>query len=211
MVHKCRGWFGLMLSTFLQVLNNSPRGRWPVLVTCDELGILPKQPLVEQSYAESRKKGVQLFCFFQHTGQTVEIYGESGLTNFESGSDVTIYFNSELETAKRVSERAGRGTAVVPQFSFGKGGPRGNRIERNLSFGEQPYDVLTPQQVMALDRYRAVVFVRGAENANALLLGRRPYFDTSRPGWEREEHARLRRIVAPDPYAPDPYHQKKAL
>jgi hypothetical protein len=64
--------------------------------------------------------------------------------------------------------------------------------------------VLTPQQVMSLGRNRAVLFCANA--SNVLLVGRRPYFDTSRRGGGREEHTRLRRLIGSDPY-----HKGKGL
>jgi type IV secretory pathway TraG/TraD family ATPase VirD4 len=202
MLRHCRNWFGLTVSTFLEVLNSSPRGRWGVLFEVDECGILPRQRLIEQAYAESRKRGVQLFCFFQHLGQ-FDIYGKNGkgINNFESGSEVALFMPPrDLDTARYISDRAGRGTAVVPQYSFSKG--RNNRTERNLSFGEQAFDVLTPQQAMNLGRYSAVMF-RGGK---ALLVGRRPYFDNTLPGHQRAEHAQLRHLIAADPY-----HKGKAV
>jgi len=36
---KCRGWFSVLISSALQELNSSPRGRWPVQVTVDEFTI----------------------------------------------------------------------------------------------------------------------------------------------------------------------------
>jgi len=206
MLRKCRGWFGMLISSALQELNSTPRGRWPVLMTIDEFGILPRQPLVELAYAESRKRGVQLFCFLQHTGQALEVYGENGLKNFESGSDVLIYLPPrDLATAQAVSERAGRGTVVVPQYSYSHDLRRGHEGEliENLGYGEHPWDVLTPQQVMSLGRNRAVMFTPGS--SNAVIVGRRPWFDTTMPGHEREEHAELRRRIGADPY-----HRAKA-
>jgi type IV secretory pathway TraG/TraD family ATPase VirD4 len=198
MLHKCRGWFGMLLSSALEELNTTPRGKWPVLITVDEAGILPRQPRVQQAYAESRKRGVQLFCFFQQTSQALEIYGESGLNNFESGSEIIIHLPPrDLDTAKRISDRAGRGSIVLPQFSYSPDLRSGGMIE-NLSYGEHPKDVFTPQQTMSLGRHRAVLFTPGS--SNALIVGRRPWFDISLPGYRRAEHAELRRRIAPDPY-----------
>ena len=182
MLHQCRNWFSLLLGSALQRLNSTLPGRWPVLVTVDEAQLIPPQRELIQCYLESRKRGVQVCTYWQNTSGP-DIYGKNALKHLEAGSDVVLYLGArDMNTARHVSERAGSSSVIVPHFSYAaeRGAP-------GVLFNEQSCQVLTPQQVIGLNRNRAIAFI-GGENSNAFIIGRRPWWD----------YPELRSRIAPD-------------
>lgn len=188
------GWFRMLCGAGLMELNASPRGKWPVMMLVDEAALLGRLSLIQRAYAESRKRGVQLYCWFQNTNQAASIYGDPDWRNMLSGSDIQLFLPPrDLTTAKLASELGGKKTVVTHNYSYSDD-PRGeNGLRGNVGFGEVGRDVFTPHEIMGLGRNAALLFAPSLSK-NILQIYRAPY-------WEDRE---LKKRVGVDPY-----HQHK--
>lgn len=188
------GWFRMLVGAGLMELNATPRGKWPVMMMVDEAALLGRLSLIQRAYAESRKRGVQLYCWFQNTNQAASIYGDPDWKNMLSGSDIQLILPPrDLSTAKLASELGGQKTVVTHNYSYSDDPRSANGVRGNLGFGEVGRDVYTPHEVMALGRHAALLFAP-ALSKNIIQIYRAPY-------WQDRE---LKKRVGDDPY-----HQHK--
>lgn len=184
------GWFRMLVGAGLMELNATPRGTWPVMVMVDEAALCGKLSLIQRAYAESRKRGVQLYCWFQNTNQAASIYGDPDWKNMLSGSDIQLILPPrDLSTARLASELGGKKSVVTHNYSYSEDMHAANGYRSNLGFGEVGRDVYTPHEVMALGRHAALLFAPSLSK-NILHIYRAPY-------WEDRE---LKKRVGVDPY-----------
>ncbi len=166
----------LVLSQWLRELLNrqvaTDPGELPyrhrLLLLLDEFPLLGKMKFLEKAGAALRGYGIQLFVIVQSVTQLKAIYGQqetiSGICPIHLTMGAT-----DLETAKRISERLGKVTVETERSSVATSGPS----RRTLSEAEHGRPLLAPDEVARLPEDRLLVLPLG----HAPILGERvPYF-----------------------------------
>ena len=166
----------LVLSQWLRELLNrevatdptSPPYRHRLLLLLDEFPLFGKLKFLEKAGAALRGYGIQLYVIVQSVTQLKAIYGNqetiSGICPIHLTMGAT-----DLETAKRVSERLGRVTVETERSSVATAGPS----RKTLSEAEHGRPLLAPDEVARLPEDRLLVLPLG----HAPILGERvPYF-----------------------------------
>lgn len=169
-----KAFLSLFAGVALTELSKTERGRHSVLLTIDEAGLLDL-PILQRAFAETRKRGVQLSVWYQNTAQAAKRFGETGLNNMLSGSDLQIYLRPRhLAEAEFIAHQIGTYTEIVPHFSYAPG--RDGKPQESVSFAEQGRPVLFAQDIMNLPKQTAIVIAPG-RSKNALQIWARPWFD----------------------------------
>ncbi len=166
----------LVLSQWLRELLNrevaTDPGKAPynhrLLLLLDEFPLFGKMKFLEKAGAALRGYGVQLYVIVQSVTQLKAIYGNqetiSGICPIHLTMGAT-----DLETAKRISERLGKVTVETERSSVATAGPS----RRTLSENEHGRPLLAPDEVARLPEDRLLVLPLG----HAPILGERvPYF-----------------------------------
>ncbi len=166
----------LMLSQWLRELLNrevatdpeKPPYRHRLLLLLDEFPLFGKMKFLEKAGAALRGYGIQLYVIVQSTTQLKAIYG-----NYETISGICpIHVTmgaTDLETAKRISERLGKVTVETERSSISTSGPS----RKTLSDTEHGRPLLAPDEVARMPEDRLLVLPLG----HAPILGERlPYF-----------------------------------
>lgn len=148
----------------------------PVVFFLDEFPQLGRMKPIEEGLAYLAGYGVRLWLFAQDLGQIKSIYGDMTQSILANCAVRTFFGTSDPETAKMVSEMCG--TMTVPVDSFGQSesmntiGGQGT-LNSGVGFSGRP--LMTPQEVMSMDRQREqLVFIQGE---NPVLAYKRSYLE----------------------------------
>ncbi len=173
----------LIVSQWLRELLERPVARDPenppyrhrLLLMLDEFPLLGRMKFLEKAGAVLRGYGVQLFLVVQSVTQLRSLYGNqetiSGICPIHLTMGAT-----DVETAKRISERLGRLTVETERRSVATSG-----VSRTtLSDGEHGRPLLAPDEVARLPDDRLLV----------LPLGRAPILGERVPFHRHDEMAR---------------------
>lgn len=133
-----RVWIGSLLQ---YIMHNTATPRHRVLFMLDEIGQLGKLDLLLQALTLGRGFGLDIWMLFQDVGQIKSAYGENSLPTFFANSKYQQFFGvRDLETAKWVSERLGKGTILTSQYGITEGRSSGyNNGNGNNSSGDTNY------------------------------------------------------------------------
>ncbi len=166
----------LVLSQWLRELLNRQVATDPeelpyrhrLLLLLDEFPLFGKMKFLEKAGAALRGYGIQLYVIVQSVTQLKAIYGQqetiSGICPIHLTMGAT-----DLETAKRISERLGKVTVETERASVATAGPS----RKTLSEAEHGRPLLAPDEVARLPEDRLLVLPLG----HAPILGERvPYF-----------------------------------
>jgi type IV secretion system protein VirD4 len=159
---------------------------WPkpdakrILFILDEFANLGRMEDVEDGVTYLAGNGIQLWMIVQDFSQLKNAYKEKAETIFANCGARIVFNVQDLETAKKVSEMIGNRTVVLesptqtsgPLFMPGSVGTGHSLAGRPL---------LTPDEVMRLDRRRQIVFL----DENRPILGEKWFY------FERPEFAGL--------------------
>lgn len=184
----------------------------PVVFFLDEFPQLGRMKPIEEGLAYLAGYGVRLWLFAQDLGQIRSIYGDMTQSILANCAVRTFFGTSDPDTAKMVSEMCG--TMTVPVNSFGQSenmntiGGQGT-LNSGIGFSGRP--LMTPQEVMSMDRQREqLVFIQGE---NPILAYKRSYLeqpaiveycDTWDPVAQQEEVGENEEPVADEVPEPEP-------
>lgn len=166
----------LVLSQWLRELLNREVAIGPgtlpyrhrLLLLLDEFPLLGKMKFLEKAGAALRGYGIQLYVIVQSVTQLKAIYGTqetiSGICPIHLTMGAT-----DLETAKRISERLGKVTVETERSSVATAGPS----RKTLSEAEHGRPLLAPDEVARLPEHRLLVLPLGHA---PILAERVPYF-----------------------------------
>ncbi len=142
--------------------------RHRLLLLLDEFPLFGKMKFLEKAAAALRGYGIQLYVIVQSVTQLKAIYGTqetiSGICPIHLTMGAT-----DLETAKRVSERLGKVTVETERSSVATTGPS----RKTLSEAEHGRPLLAPDEVARLPEDRLLVLPLGHA---PILAERVPYF-----------------------------------
>ena len=142
--------------------------RHRLLLLLDEFPLLGKMKFLEKAGAALRGYGIQLYVIVQSVTQLKAIYGTQETISGICPIHLTMGA-SDLETAKRISERLGKVTVETERSSVATAGPS----RKTLSEAEHGRPLLAPDEVARLPQDRLLVLPLG----HAPILGERvPYF-----------------------------------
>ena len=161
-------WLRELLNREVTTDPNKPPYRHRLLLLLDEFPLFGKMKFLEKAGAALRGYGIQLYLIVQSVTQLKAIYGTqetiSGICPIHLTMGAT-----DLETAKRISERLGKVTVETERSSVATAGPS----RKTLSEGEHGRPLLAPDEVARLPEDRLLVLPLG----HAPILGERvPYF-----------------------------------
>ncbi len=146
----------------------NPRYRHRLLLLLDEFPLFGKMKFLEKAAAALRGYGIQLYVIVQSVTQLKAIYGTqetiSGICPIHLTMGAT-----DLETAKRVSDRLGKVTVETERSSVATAGPS----RKTLSEAEHGRPLLAPDEVARLPEDRLLVLPLGHA---PILAERVPYF-----------------------------------
>ncbi len=161
-------WLRERLNREVAVDPEKPPYRHRLLLLLDEFPLFGKLKFLEKAGAALRGYGIQLYVIVQSVTQLKAIYG-----NHETISGICpIHLTmgaTDLETAKRISERLGKVTVETERSSVATAGPSRTTLSEN----EHGRPLLAPDEVARLPEDRLLVLPLG----HAPILGQRvPYF-----------------------------------
>jgi type IV secretion system protein VirD4 len=140
-----------------------------LLVLLDEFPLFGRLKFLEKAGAVLRGYGVTLLVIVQSTTQVRDIYGP-----YESISSIcpvhVAMGGTDLETAKRLSERLGQQTILTERSSARLSGPGGSTLSDNV----HARPLLTADEVARLPHDRLLVLPAGF---HPILADRRRYFE----------------------------------
>jgi type IV secretion system protein VirD4 len=140
-----------------------------LLVLLDEFPLFGRLKFLEKAGAVLRGYGVTLLVIVQSTTQVRDIYGP-----YESISSIcpvhVAMGGTDLETAKRLSERLGQQTILTERSSARVSGPGGSTLSDNV----HARPLLTADEVARLPHDRLLVLPTGL---HPILADRRRYFE----------------------------------
>ncbi|MCP3957425.1 MAG: type IV secretory system conjugative DNA transfer family protein [bacterium] len=162
----------LVLSQWLRELLNrevptdptNPPYRHRLLLLLDEFPLFGKLKFLEKAGAALRGYGIQLYVIVQSVTQLKAIYGNQETISGICGIHLTMGA-TDLETAKRISERLGKVTVETERSSVATSGPS----RKTLAEGEHARPLLAPDEVARLPEDRLLVLPLG----HAPILGER--------------------------------------
>jgi type IV secretion system protein VirD4 len=142
--------------------------RHRLLLLLDEFPLFGRLKFLEKAGAALRGYGIQLYVIVQSVTQLKAIYGTqetiSGICPIHLTMGAT-----DLETAKRISERLGKVTVETERSSVATAGPS----RKTLSEAEHGRPLLAPDEVARLPEHRLLVLPLGHA---PILAERVPYF-----------------------------------
>lgn len=137
----------------------SPGGRLPtpLLGVLDEAANVCRWKDLPDLYSHYGSRGIVLMTILQSWSQGTEVWGEAGMRKLWSAANVRVYGGGVAEAGflKELSDLIGDYDRVAVTTSHGRGG------HHNASHALQRQPIMTPADLTALPRGRAVVFTSG--------------------------------------------------
>jgi len=180
--------FRVLLGAQFLELQSTPPGELPAAAIADEFPMLKKVGLFSTIFAEARGHGFKVVAIAQTTAQLQETYGQQGLRNFLTGSEIQVYFPPrDIQTAREIAAIAGTKIVVTKNQSLSKDGEGWSQV----GYGQATEDVLTPHDVMGMSKDQLVIAAPGL--VKDIIIARRRNFS---------EYPEIDVLTDPNPYAP---------
>ena len=167
-----RLFFGIALASMTRDKN---KALLPVTFFLDEFPQLGKMKIIEEGIAYLAGYGVRLWLFAQDLGQIKSAYGDMTQSIIANCACRTFSATSDYDTAQLVSNMCGSMTVATAGFGETQSGGIDGTTSKSesISFSGQP--LMTPQDVMAMDREEdQLVFYQGENPVHGIKT---PYFD----------------------------------
>lgn len=161
-------------------------GGYPVLMLLHEFARLEALPAVTAAFSFAAAFNVQLWPFFQNTGQMQNVYGREWSTILANCGMVQCFTPADMDTAEYIQRRGGMTTGETRSRSYT--GRIFKRVQSETS-SETRMPLLPAERIMSMPGHESIVFFAGKHNA--FLSERWPYW-------------RIPRLAGM--YDPNPYH-----
>jgi len=190
-----RLFFGVALASMTRDKN---KPLFPVTFFLDEFPQLGRMKLIEEGIAYLAGYGVRLWLFAQDLGQIKSAYGDMTQSIIANCACRIFSATSDYYTAQLVSNMCG--SMTVPVASFGKSqstGLDGGAPSQSETVAPTGQLLMTPQEVMAMDREEGQLIFYQGEN---------PVEGIKAPYYEDPHHEGIYDIwdeSAPEPDAPE--------
>jgi len=189
-LESCTPVMRLFFGQALAAMTRNPKKPFaPVTFLIDEFPRLGRMKPIEEGISYLAGYGVRLWLFAQDLGQIKSAYGDMAQSLFANCACRCFFGTSDPETAKLVSDMCGTMTVPVTTFSESAGtgaGFGGKPRNEALSYTSQP--LMTPQEVMSMDRREQLVFIRDEQPIKGIKVAyfEKPAFEGLYEEWNPE-------------------------
>ena len=122
-----------------------------LLIMADEFAAYKKLEQIEKGMAYFRGYGILLYIIIQSYNQMFQNYGKDEMISGNCHIH-TAFAPNDLETAKTLSARCGKTTAIIGSSNISGKRFALYRSQDSISYRETSVDLLTPNDVMALPK-----------------------------------------------------------
>jgi type IV secretion system protein VirD4 len=193
-LQACKGLLRCLIATFIRVIGERGSEAHEILLVLDEAEALSGLPALEEALVRGRSAGLRILLAYQSASQAQTAFrGKPSLLYDNCSTQIYLGGANSYDAAERISKSLGSYTQVLETFGESssrgwkqgvtapqQGGQDVNRGESfNLSEAGRP--LLTPDEVLRLDRRLLIAFVDGLPIlARRILWYSDPLF---RSGW----------------------------
>ena len=166
-----------------------------LLIMADEFAAYKKLEQIEKGMAYFRGYGILLYIIIQSYNQMFQNYGKDEMISGNCHIH-TAFAPNDLETAKTLSARCGKTTAIIGSSNISGKRFALYRSQDSISYRETSVDLMTPNDVMALPKAKVVNgLVQEAGDMIAFAAGCSPIYGKQMPYFMDDEMAA--RIMPP--------------